>query len=168
MIDGKSHSVKPVCPGGRAEIVGTVGAERRTEETTMIRGSCLCGGVKFEIDSAVSDMTDCHCSMCRKAHGASFVTWVSSNRDDFRWVQGEDLITRYASSAAFERLFCRVCGSNLPLYYAKLDELAVPAGILDDDPGVRLEAHIFVGSKAPWVEISGDVECFDEYPPGDA
>ena len=131
----------------------------------MIRGSCLCQGVQFEIDGEVSGMTDCHCSMCRKAHGASFVTFVSSSRDDFRWVQGEDLITVYNASAAFGRPFCRVCGSNLPFHYAKLDEMAIPAGSLDDDPGIRLEANIFVASKAPWVEISDDVECFDEYPP---
>jgi hypothetical protein len=121
--------------------------------------------VQFEIDGEVRDMTDCHCSMCRKAHGASFVTFVSAGPDEFRWVQGEDLINRYRSSADFERPFCRVCGSNLPFHYAKLDEMAIPAGSLDDDPGIRLETHIFVASKAPWVEIRGDVECFDEYPP---
>ena len=93
----------------------------------MIRGSCLCQGVRFEIDGAVSDMTDCHCSMCRKAHGASFVTFVSADPDDFRWVRGEDLITRYNATAALDRPFCRVCGSNLPLYYAKLNEMAIPA-----------------------------------------
>ena len=134
----------------------------------MIRGSCLCRGVQFEVDGAVIDMTDCHCSMCRKAHGASFVTFVSANPDDFRWVQGEDLITRYHASAELERPFCRTCGSNLPLYYAKMNEMAIPAGSLDDDPGIRLETNIFVGSKAPWIEIDESVQCFDEYPPDDA
>ena len=131
----------------------------------MIRGSCLCRGVQFEIDGQVSSMTDCHCSMCRKAHGASFATWVTAGTDEFRWVAGEELITRYSASPDFERTFCRVCGSNLPLYFAKMDELAIPAGSLDDDPGIRLTSHIFVGSKAPWVEIDEDLECFDEYPP---
>ncbi len=134
----------------------------------MIRGSCLCQGVKFEIDGEVSEMTDCHCSMCRKAHGASFVTFISAKKNEVRWVQGEDLVTSYKSSGEFERPFCRVCGSNLPFYYAKMDEMAIPAGSLDDDPGIRLEANIFVGSKAPWVEISDDVQCFDEYPPENA
>jgi hypothetical protein len=131
----------------------------------MVRGSCLCRGVRFEVDGQVSDMTDCHCSMCRKAHGASFVTFVSASPDDFRWTQGEDLITRFKSSAEFDRPFCRVCGSNLPLHYVKMNEMAIPAGTLDDDPGIRLETQIFVASKAPWIEIDDDVKCFDEYQP---
>jgi len=90
-----------------------------------VRGKCLCGGIQFEAAS-VPVIVLCHCSMCRKAHGASFVTFVSASRNDFRWVQGEDLITRYNSSAQFAQRFCRICGSNLPLPNVKYDEMAIP------------------------------------------
>ena len=131
----------------------------------MIEGGCLCAEVRYRIQGEPRSMTHCHCSMCRKAHGASFATWVTASTDEFRWVAGEELIARFSASPDFERTFCRVCGSNLPLYFAKMDELAIPAGSLDDDPGIRLTRHIFVGSKAPWVEIDEDLECFDEYSP---
>ncbi len=132
----------------------------------MIRGSCLCRGVQFEIRGEVSGMTDCHCSMCRKAHGASFVTFVSSSRDDFRWVQGEDLITVYNASAAFGRPFCRVCGSTLGgMSHGRVGSITL--GTVDGDPGVRPLSHIFVGSKAIWHEIEDDLPQFEEWPPGE-
>jgi hypothetical protein len=101
--------------------------------------------------------------MCRKAHGAAFVTFVEARADAFRWVKGEDLVTFYRSSSAFQRSFCRVCGSNLPIL--EPGEIYAPAGALDDDPGIRPQTHIFVGSKAPWVEILDELPRFDEYPP---
>ena len=79
----------------------------------MVKGSCLCGGVHYEIDGEVSLMANCHCSMCRKHHGAAFATYVGVDTADFRWVKGEDLVARYRSSPGLERGFCRTGGSNL-------------------------------------------------------
>ena len=131
----------------------------------MLRGSCLCSGVRYEIDGPVTEMTNCHCGMCRKAHGAAFVTSVTAQGADFRWTQGEDLVETYKSSAELDRAFCRVCGSSLVVIELKTAEVFVSAGTLDDDPGIRLESHIFVGSIAPWHEILDDKPRFDEYPP---
>ena len=132
----------------------------------MVKGSCLCGGVRYEIDGEIGPMAHCYCSMCRKQHGASFVTFVGVKTSDFRWVKGEDLVARYRSSPGLERGFCRTCGSNLPVPDAAGEMFFLPAGTLDDDPGVRPAAHIFVASKAPWVVIEDDCPQFDEYPPG--
>jgi hypothetical protein len=132
----------------------------------MVKGSCLCGGVRYEIDGEVGPMAHCYCSMCRKQHGAPFVTWVGVNASDFRWVKGEELIARYRSSPGLQRGFCRTCGSNLPLPDPAEQTFFLPAGTLDDDPRARPAAHIFVASKAPWVEINDDLPQFDEYPPG--
>ncbi len=131
----------------------------------MLRGSCLCSGVRYEIDGSVEDMTNCHCGMCRKAHGAAFATVVTAQGADFRWTQGEELIETYKSSAELDRVFCRVCGSSLVIIEPKTGEVYVAAGTLDEDPGIRLESHIFVGSKAPWLDILDDRPRFDEYPP---
>jgi hypothetical protein len=65
-----------------------------------------------------------------------------------------------------ERVFCPVCGSNLLFVFKGMpDKLWIAAGSLDDDPGLRPRSHIFVGSKAPWHEISDELPSFDELPP---
>ena len=79
----------------------------------MLHGSCLCSGVRYEISGPVADMTNCHCGMCRKAHGAGYATFVTAKGEDFRYVQGDDRVVRYRSSADSDREFCRVCGSSL-------------------------------------------------------
>jgi hypothetical protein len=128
----------------------------------MIEGSCLCGGFKFQVSGDFGDMMDCHCSMCRKAHGAAFATFVGCKASHYAIVQGEELIGKYKSSEQGVRCFCKVCGSNLPMDVG--EEIYIPAGILDDDPGVRTSAHYFVGSKAAWVDIIDDAPQHEEYP----
>jgi len=124
----------------------------------MIRGSCLCGDVRFEISGLLKGASHCHCSMCRKAHGAAFGTYAAAKAADFRVVAGEDRITRYRSSAGIVRTFCARCGSSLPGFDSRSPEVVdVALGVLDDDPGVRPACHIFVGSKAPWYEITDDL-----------
>ncbi len=122
---------------------------------SMIRGSCLCRGVRFEIDGRLGRSSHCHCSMCRKAHGAAFGSYAEARADQFRVVAGEALIARYRSSPGVERTFCSRCGSTLQFISAKLPGVVdVALGALDDDPGVRPTHHIFVASKAPWFEIT--------------
>jgi hypothetical protein len=134
----------------------------------MLHGSCLCSAVHYEIDDSVEDMTNCHCGMCRKAHGAAYATFVTARADDFRYTRGEDLVETYASSSVLDRTFCRVCGSSLAVVEAKTGEIFVAAGTLDDDPAIRLASHIFVGSKAPWLDILDDRPTFDAYPPDES
>ncbi len=129
----------------------------------MITGSCLCGTVSWQLDGALDEMSHCHCSMCRKAHAAPFATYVDTERDNFRWLSGEDSISEYESSPSFIRNFCGNCGSVVPEAFSK-ERIAIPAGGLDGDPGVRPTAHIFVSSKAPWHEISDDLPQFNAYP----
>jgi hypothetical protein len=131
----------------------------------MIRGSCLCGDVRLEISGAVSGGSHCHCSMCRKAHGAAFGTYALANAADFRIVSGADRITRHASSPGVSRTFCSRCGSTLQwLIETKPDIVEIALGVLDDDPGVRPARHIFVGSKAPWHEITDDLPQHATWP----
>jgi hypothetical protein len=131
----------------------------------MTRGSCLCGDVRWEVDGPLELMVHCHCSLCRKAHGAAFSTGVACAPEAFRLTAGRDRIAGHESSPGLVRRFCSRCGSCLPA--EPLDgRVYVPAGCLDDDPGVRPLAHIFVGSKAPWLEIRDDLPRFDEFPEG--
>jgi hypothetical protein len=120
----------------------------------MIRGSCLCGNVRYEIRGPLGRITHCHCSMCRKAHGAAFGTYARVKRADFVWTSGEGDIASYRSTPDVQRTFCKRCGSTLQFIRESRPEgFAVAMGTLDDDPGVRPSLHIFVDSKAPWFEI---------------
>ena len=131
----------------------------------MIHGSCLCGQIKYELSGGIELINHCHCSMCRKAHGAAFGSFLHAASNGFRWVAGEDLLERYQSSPGNLRAFCRVCGSNMPVLENGGAEVNIPAGTLDDDPGVRPAMHIFVGSKAPWFDIEDALPQFNEFPP---
>jgi hypothetical protein len=127
------------------------------------QGSCLCGTMKYEIDGPFFMMMNCHCSMCRKHHGAPFATFAAASKDGFRWISGEDHLGYYASSENGKRSFCTTCGSVAPLIMG--DMAVVPVGTLEGDPGIRIQAHMFVGSKAPWHTIEDDLPQHEEYPP---
>jgi len=131
-----------------------------------IRGSCLCGGIQYEILGKLVDAGSCYCSMCRRAHGAAFGTYARVDAGGFRWLLGEDLVATYESSPGGYRCFCRQCGSPLGARAEDGTLSWVTLGTVIDDPGVRPESHIFVGSKAPWYEIKDDLPRFDEWPPG--
>lgn len=130
----------------------------------MTLGSCLCGTVRFEVSGPYKWMAHCHCSMCRKHHGALYATTLGADRKNFRWLSGADDIVQYRSSAVFQRPFCQHCGTSVPNLS---DEMAVvPAGTLHDDPEIKPQAHIFVASKSPMWDINDDLPKFPEYPPG--
>ena len=128
-----------------------------------IKGSCLCGGVKYEIDGTVGIVVNCHCSMCRKATGAAFRTRAAVLTRAFRWLAGEELVSRYDSSPRETRTFCRVCGATLPTFFRDHPEqLGLPLGTLDDDPHVAPAAHVWVSSKAPWWSIADSLPQYGE------
>ena len=128
-----------------------------------INGSCLCGAVRYQVSGSLFGASNCHCSMCRKQHGAAFATYAQVNPDEFQWVSGEDVVSTYASSGEGSRCFCAKCGSTLGgIYRGKVGWITL--GTVEGDPGIRPAAHIFVGSKAPWHEITDDLPQYDEWP----
>lgn len=130
-----------------------------------ITGSCLCGAVSYEITGPFKFIGNCHCSMCRKSHGAAFATWGIINPNQFRWTSGEELVQAYESSPGRQRCFCKKCGSPLVSTHAgTVGEVVV--GTLNGDPAMRPREHIFVGSKAPWYEIGDALPQFEKWPPG--
>lgn len=117
----------------------------------MVQGSCLCGGVRFEIDEREILMANhCHCSNCRKVSGAAYGTFIQIAREHFRWLAGNDLVSTYESSPGIHRAFCKQCGSRTPQTGDASPHFTVPAGTLDSDPGVRPVVSVFSSSKAPW------------------
>ena len=131
----------------------------------MNRGSCLCGAVQFEAGPA-GFMVHCHCSMCRKHHGAVFATFLAVPREGFRWLAGADEIVTYRSSERGLRPFCRNCGSALPVVLPDWSSIVfVPAGNIEGDPGVRPELHMFTASRADWYPISDGLPQHASFPP---
>ena len=129
----------------------------------MLTGQCLCGKVRYEIDGRLGPIIYCHCSMCRRATGSAFATNASVRISEFRIVAGAELITEYESSADNFRAFCSRCGS--PMYCKWFDLIRIRLGALNEDPGERPIAHLWVSSKAPWHEITDSLERFEEAPP---
>jgi len=126
----------------------------------MIRGSCLCGGIRFELAEAPRIVL-CHCSICRKASGGPFECAARIPSAGFKLTAGQDLVSTYESSPGVCRAFCRVCGSRVPSRSADGEIYFVPAGLLDDDPCVKLAHHVFVGSKASWWTITDHLPQYD-------
>ena len=129
-----------------------------------IKGACLCGKVRYEVSGPLLDASHCHCSMCRRQHGAAFATYANFNADDFQWVAGAELVKHYETSPGIAWCFCSECGSSLAATDAgKIDSITL--GTVEGDPGIRPECHIFAGSRASWDKISDDLPQFDEWQP---
>ena len=132
----------------------------------MIKGHCECGLVSFEADCEILDFSHCHCSQCRRLHGAAFATFAEVETKKFRYVKGEEKVKVYASSKNSERVFCGVCGSNI-LFFSKSypNYLYLSMGAVEGNPKHPPAYHIYVGSKAPWHEITDNARQFEGDPP---
>ena len=126
---------------------------------SSVSGSCFCGAVKFEIELPTLFCEHCHCSMCRRPHGASFVTWTAVPPERFTVTSGEQYIVRFQSSAKGTRSFCKNCGSQM-FCQGEAEEihvaLAALHGKIDRDP----EAHYFFDSRADWTLVNDDLPKF--------
>jgi hypothetical protein len=114
------------------------------------RGSCLCGLVAYEVDGPLRNVIGCHCTQCRKTTG-HFLAATAAKLTDFRLVREEGLAW-YRSSDTARRAFCRNCGSTLFWQADGRDYIAIAAGSLDGDTGLRLEGHIFCADKGDYYE----------------
>lgn len=128
------------------------------------QGSCLCGQVRYSVDQIDERMGHCHCSMCRKFHGAAFATFGETTQAHFRWLTGEEYLVVYKADNATERTFCSVCGSSLIFKAPSMpdDIVEFSLGTLDSDIPHRPDVHIFMGSKACWYEADQKLPQFSE------
>jgi hypothetical protein len=129
----------------------------------MNRGSCLCEDISWAVDGEFTMLVNCHCSICRKVHGAAYGAFVTSSAEGFDWITGQDKMSSYQSSENGTRPFCPRCGSGVATVTGKLAYM--PAGNLDGDISRSLDSHIFVAHKSCWFDISDDAPQFDEFPP---
>lgn len=136
-----------------------------TSSEKPLRGSCLCGGVRFEVTAPFLWANHCHCSRCRKHSGAFGGTQGRVPREGFHLLAGKELIRIFRPDDGRVKAFCSVCGSSLfGGEWPEGDEVAIRFGALDGDPGIRPQFHLFVASRAPWDEIPDDgLPRFDEH-----
>lgn len=130
-----------------------------------LKGSCLCGSVRYTAFGEAGRFLHCHCSRCRKATG----TGHASNlflKGELCWEAGEELVTGYRLPDAerFTNTFCRVCGGRLPRFIESSGVVFIPAGSLDVEPGLIPEARIFTGSRADWSCDGSTLPEYAEYP----
>ena len=135
-------------------------------ENTPVSGACLCGSVKFAAKPPFTAFRYCHCSRCRKASGSAHAANLFVPRAQFEWVAGESSIRRFDMPGAqrFSVWFCGDCGCRVPHNVRTRDDVLVPAGLLDADPGIKPECSIFWESKAPWYQEPNAMPCHGEYP----
>ena len=121
-----------------------------------IAGGCQCGAVRYEISAPLGNVAHCHCSMCRRLHGALFASFGDTNRDRMT-IRGEENLSSYESSPGLFRYFCRVCGGRIMVVRDRTpNDAAVCLGSLDPgrSPGHAPagERHVFWESKVSWYD----------------
>ncbi len=125
----------------------------------MIKGSCLCGKVKYEILGKVGDIVHCHCQTCRKAHGSAFSSVASVDDSDFKLYNAQ-FLKSYESSNGKKRYFCLNCGTQMYAKRENTKHIILRLGSLDDDPKAKEKSHIWVSQKASWFSIKNKLpEC---------
>jgi hypothetical protein len=124
-------------------------------DAKLVEGACLCEAVRFQIELPTLLCAHCHCSMCRRAHGAGYVTWITVPTERFKLRTGADRLVRYRSSEHGTRSFCGSCGSTLLFASTHRPEvidivLANMRGAIDRAP----EFHAFFDDRVEWVCVA--------------
>jgi len=127
-----------------------------------LAGGCECGAVRYEVVDAFRYAQNCHCSRCRAATGTAFKAFAGIERDKLRLTHGSDRLQVVGDDDSNDTR-CAACGSLLFSVVRDGRYVHVAMGSLVDAPMIRPTAHIFVGSKAPWFEITDDLPQNEEY-----
>lgn len=128
----------------------------------IYEGSCLCGQVRFAVDEFSEKVANCHCSMCRKFHGAAFGTLVGVK--GLVWISGKDLLKEFTALNGTTRTFCSTCGSSLG-FRAKgepFERIELAISTFDVDIPVKVDAQIYTGFKANWCELQSELPAYIE------
>jgi hypothetical protein len=129
-----------------------------------LTGSCFCGEVRYLINAPLRPGRSCHCSRCRKAFSGAASAYAEVAPDSFAWTSGRESLSSYEATPGWGLFFCRNCGTTLCGTHEG-EVHGVTLGTVDGDPGVRIDMHIFVDSKAPWDCVGGSAPQYSEFPP---
>ena len=132
----------------------------------MLRGSCCCGAVAYEIRQLDSPIIHCSCRTCRKSHAAAFNTGASVKHEHFRWVRGQDQLKAFESSPGKSRYFCSNCGTHLIAQRTGQDQVILRVATLDDDPEQKPAFQIWASHEVSWLEYGSHIPAYPEWQPG--
>lgn len=125
-------------------------------------GGCFCGAVQFTASFPSKWCAHCHCSMCRKTHGAGYVTWAGFEEDQVVFTRGEDILTWFDSSEEAQRGFCNTCGSSMFFRSQRwAGELHIALGCIDGDIDRQPEANVFFDRHVSWMPIDRTLKQVD-------
>ena len=134
-------------------------------EEKIYTGSCLCGAIRYEIYGEIGEVIQCHCKRCRKANGTAFATNAPIQKADFKIVQGEHLLKKFASTPTTARCFCSECASPIISIKAETpDTYRLRIGTLDTPLEYKPVMHIFTAYKAEWDTICDGLPQYGERP----
>ena len=126
-------------------------------------GSCLCGKIKYEINGKLETFKYCFCPRCQKISGGAQVANIFVDHSQFKWLDGEDNVTRFDLPEAkrFSHGFCKTCGSPVPYELRDKSGIIIPAGSLDGDPGIKPEGIIYWDFRPRWYVEPHDLVKID-------
>lgn len=129
----------------------------------MVKGSCCCGAVQFELTEAPSLMGTCHCSRCRKV-GASTLVFLKA--ETFQLTQGREQIATYLAIPPYkyDRCFCSVCGSALGDVLSDSETFPLAVNCIDEEIELDNSFHEFVSEKPSWLKIGDTAKQFEQHP----
>jgi hypothetical protein len=136
--------------------------EESDADKRMLVGKCECGAVRYQVEDAFLYASNCHCSRCRAATGSAFKPFAGIERKKLE-IMDDDAALLIVGEEVLNDTRCGACGSLLFSVVRDGAYVHVALGSLVDAPSVRPTKHIFVGSKAPWFEITDDLPQFDEH-----
>jgi hypothetical protein len=128
----------------------------------MLAGACECGAVRYQVPDEFLYAANCHCSRCRAGTGSAFKPFAGIEREKLELTDGRDSLLVFGDDD-LNHTRCGVCGSLLFSVVRDGAYVHVAMGSLVDAPSIRPSEHIFVGSKAPWFEITDDLPQNEEY-----
>jgi hypothetical protein len=128
-----------------------------------ITGGCSCGTLTYVVTAPLRNARSCHCSKCRKIFSGASSAYAEVEPGSFSWKSGVEDLSRFDTGKGYGVLFCRRCGSTLA-GVAGTEVHGVTLGCIDGDPGVEIEMHVFVDSRARWDHIGGDAPQYPTWP----
>ena len=131
---------------------------------SVLRGECECRATKYEVLDEFAYAANCHCSRCRAGTGTAFKAFAGIEREKLTVTAGGDDLLVWGDEMG-NHTRCGTCGSLLFSVVRDGEYVHVAMGSLQDAPTIRPAGHIYVGSKAPWFEITDDLPQYVEFAP---
>lgn len=141
--------------------------EEPMSDNYQVKGSCLCGAIKYEVELIPDMIFNCHCQFCRKAHGADYATMALAKGDTLSITDESGALSEHKNALGGYRAFCSCCGSRLMNYAPdKSIYLSITLATVDTHIDVKPVAHVNTESKARWCTPYEGIGNYPGFPPG--